>query len=153
MEHNKTSTIALNFQMNVASRTQAQLSNSQRTDTDLSVPHWGNNWNSVTYIWKLLVSMNGAEWIKGICHIWSRGRRFSPSMPEDRYLKLSPQKRPLGRNLEEHRLVRRSATASRGTALLAFGFRMRCPPINKVFTICGGKPSKQWSITRCYQRY
>ena len=39
MEHNKTSTIALNFEMNVASRTQAQLSNRQRTETDLSAPH------------------------------------------------------------------------------------------------------------------
>ena len=26
--------------------------------------------------------------MKGICHIWSRGRHFSPSMPGDRYLKL-----------------------------------------------------------------
>jgi len=25
--------------------------------------------------------MSGAEWMKGICHIWSRGRHFSPSMP------------------------------------------------------------------------
>ena len=26
--------------------------------------------------------------MKGICHVWSRGRDFSPSMPGDRYLKL-----------------------------------------------------------------
>ena len=26
--------------------------------------------------------------MKGICHIWSRGRHFSPSLPGDRYLKL-----------------------------------------------------------------
>ena len=26
--------------------------------------------------------------MKGICHEWSRGRHFSPSMPGDRYLKL-----------------------------------------------------------------
>ena len=28
------------------------------------------------------------EWMKGICHKWSRGRHFSPSLPGDRYLKL-----------------------------------------------------------------
>ena len=37
--------------------------------------------------------MNRVEWMKGICHIWSKGRHFSPSMPGDRYLKLSSQKR------------------------------------------------------------
>ena len=26
--------------------------------------------------------------MKGICHVWSRGRHFSPSLPGDRYLKL-----------------------------------------------------------------
>ena len=26
--------------------------------------------------------------MKGICHTWSRGRHFSPSLPGDRYLKL-----------------------------------------------------------------
>ena len=36
------------------------------------------------------------------------------------YLKLSSQKRSQGRDLGEHRLVRRSGTASRGTALLDF---------------------------------
>ena len=28
------------------------------------------------------------QWTKGICHLWSRGRHFSPSLPGDRYLKL-----------------------------------------------------------------
>ena len=57
--------------------------------------------------------------MKGICHIWSRGRHFSPSLPGDRYLILgSPQKRPPGRNLGEHRLVRRSGATSRGTVLI-----------------------------------
>ena len=56
--------------------------------TYLKVPHGGNKSNTVVYIWKLLLSMNRAEWMKGICHIWSRGRHFSPSMPGDRYLKL-----------------------------------------------------------------
>ena len=63
--------------------------------------------------------------MKGICHIWSTGRHFSPSLPGNRYLKLSSQKRPPGRNLGEHRLVRSSGTTSRGTALLAFLERMR----------------------------
>ena len=72
--------------------------------------------------------MSGAEWMKGICHIWSRGRHFSPSLPGNRYLKLSPQKRPPGRNLGEHHSVRRSGTASRGTALLVLGKRMRSVP-------------------------
>ena len=66
--------------------------------------------------------------MKGICHKWSRGRHFSLSLHEDRYLKLSSQKRSPGRNLGEHRLVRRSGTASRGTALLVFCLRMRRYP-------------------------
>ena len=78
------------------------------------------------YIQKLLLLMNRAEWMKGICLLWSRGRHFSPSLPGDRYLNLgSPKKRPPGRNLGEHRSVRRSGTTSRGTALLAFCLRMR----------------------------
>ena len=32
--------------------------------------------------------MNRVEFKKGICHVWSRGRHFSPSMPGDRYLNL-----------------------------------------------------------------
>ena len=38
---------------------------------------------------------------------------------------LTHKKRPPGRNLGEHRSVRRSGTASRGTALLVLGLRMR----------------------------
>ena len=92
--------------------------------------------------------MNGVEWMKGICHIWSRGRHFSPSMPGDRYLKLSPQKRPPGRNLGEHRLVRRSGTTSRGTALLVFGLRMRSFLRTKARTICEGNtyPAKYTTL-------
>ena len=40
--------------------------------------------------------MNGAERMKGISNTWSRGRQFSSSLPEDRYVKVSPQKRSLG---------------------------------------------------------
>ena len=68
---------------------------------------------------KWLVIRDWTEWMKGICHTWSRGRHFSPSLPGDRYLNLgSPKKRPPGRNLGEHRLVRSSGATSRGTALI-----------------------------------
>ena len=77
------------------------------------------------YIENLLLVRNRVEWTKGICQIWSRGRHFSPSLPGDRYLKLNSQKRSPGRNLGEHRLVRRSGTASRGTACFVFYLRMR----------------------------
>ena len=78
--------------------------------------------------------------MKGICHIWSRGgRHFSPSLPGDRYLKLSSQKQSPGRNLGEHRLVRRSGTASRDTTLLVFSVRMRSFPRTEILTILVGK--------------
>ena len=69
--------------------------------------------------------------MKGICHIWSRGRLISPSLPvgDDWYLK-----RPTGRNLGGNRLVRRSGTTSRGTALLVFYLRMRSFPRTEVLT-------------------
>ncbi|KAK2558245.1 hypothetical protein P5673_019367 [Acropora cervicornis] len=59
--------------------------------------------------------MSRAEWMNGVCLIWSRGRLISPSLPvgDDRYLNLSSQKRPTGRNLGGNRLVRRSGTTSR----------------------------------------
>ena len=80
--------------------------------------------------------------MKGICHIWSRGRHFSPSMPGDRYLKLSSQKRSPGRNLGEHHLIRRSGTASRGTALLVFCLRMRSFPVIVSLTIFVAKSKR-----------
>ena len=75
--------------------------------------------------------------MKGICHIWSRGRLISPSMPvgDDWYLNLNSQKRPPGRNLGEHRLVRRSGATSRGTVVLVFYLRMRSFPTTEVPTI------------------
>ena len=47
---------------------------------------------------KLVLSISRAEWMNGICLIWSRGRLISPSLPvgDDRYLNLSSQKRPHG---------------------------------------------------------
>ena len=83
--------------------------------------------------------------MKGICHLWSRGRHVSPSLPGDRYLKLgSPQKRPPGRNLGEHRSVRRSGTASRGTVVLAIFLRMRSLLRTKVTIFLG----KSMVVTR-----
>ena len=73
--------------------------------------------------------------MKGICHIQSRGRHFSPLLPGDRYLKLGSQKRSPGRNLGEHRSVRRSGTTSRGTAFLELSLRMRSFPKTKVLNI------------------
>ena len=79
--------------------------------------------------------------MKGICHIWSRGRLISPSMPvgDDWYLNLNSQKRPPGRNLGEHRLVRRSGTTSRGTVVFVFCLRMRSFPRTEVPTIFMGR--------------
>ena len=75
--------------------------------------------------------------MKGICHIWSRGRLISPSLPvgDDWYLNLGSQKRSPGRNLGEHRLVRRSGTASRGTVVLEFCLRMRSFLRTEILTI------------------
>ena len=97
--------------------------------------------NTVLYKLKLLLVMNRVEWTKGICHLWSRGRLISPSLPvgDDRYLNLSSQKRSVGRNLGGHRSVRRSGTTSRGTVVLVFCLRMRRFPIIQVVTIFGGR--------------
>ena len=101
--------------------------------------------------------MDRAERMKGICHIWSRGRHFCPSLPGDRYLKLSSPKRLRGRNLGEHRLVRRSGTASRGTVFLVLSLRMRSVPRTELLTICVGKkiPTRLGSTANntfyCYQ--
>ena len=81
--------------------------------------------------------MTRAEWMNGICLIWSRGRFNSPSLPvgDDRYLNLSSQKRPTGRNLGGNRSVRRSGTTSRGTVVLVFCLRMRRFALTLVLTL------------------
>ena len=66
----------------------AQLSNTFRTNTHFYVPLGRNNRSTLIYIQKWLVNIYRTEWMKGICHIRSRGRHFSPSLPGDRYLKL-----------------------------------------------------------------
>ena len=84
--------------------------------------------------------MSRAEWMNGICLIWSRGRLISPSLPvgDDRYVNLSSQKRPTGRNLGGNRLVRRSGNTSRGSVVLVFCLRMRRLPLTLVLTIFVG---------------
>ena len=95
--------------------------------------------------------------MNGICLIWSRGRLISPSLPvgDDRYLNLSSQKRPTGRNLGGNRLVRRSGATSRGTVTLVFCLRMRKCPLTLVLTIfvgmkmnCVGSSEYMTSYTR-----
>ena len=78
--------------------------------------------------------------MNGICLIWSRGRLISPSLPvgDDRYLNLSSQKRPTGRNLGGNRSVRRSGTTSRGTVVLVFCLGMRSFPVCLVLAIFVG---------------
>ena len=83
------------------------------------------------YIYELLPGIY--FFTKGSCHVWSRGRHFSPSLPALRQVSETwLQKRPPGRNLGEHRLVRRSGTTSRGTIALVFSWRMRSCPTTEV---------------------
>ena len=52
--------------------------------TNFYVPYRRQYPNRFEYIWKLTIVYvtNRAGWMKGICHIWSRGRHFSPSLPD-----------------------------------------------------------------------
>ena len=67
------------------------------------------------------------------------GPTFLSSLPGDWYLKLNSQKRSSGRNLEEHRLVGCSGTASKGTVPLVFCLRMRSFSTTEILTISLGK--------------
>ena len=63
------------------------------------------------------------------------------------------QKRLPGRNIGEHRLVRRSGTTSRGTVALVFCLRMRSYPRTEVLFTFVEKTSTQGrlnSTTRCH---
>ena len=138
MKNNKRSTRGLSLEMSVLACNSA-CAICSTVSTHVSVPHGENIWQTVLYIQKLVQSISRAEWMNGICLIWSRGRLISPSLPvgDDRYLNLSSQKRPTGRNLGGNRLVRRSGTASRGTVVLVFYLRMRRFPLTEVLTILG----------------
>ena len=99
--------------------------------------------------------------MKGICHIWSRGRLISPSMlvGDDWYLNLNSQKRPPGRNLGEHRLVRSSGTTSRVIVVLVFCLRMRSfirtevPTIFMGRNICVGSTKNLTQTTKFTRAY
>ena len=84
----KTLIMAFNLEMIVSARAHLQLSNMHRTKTHLEVPNRGNNEKTAILKYKLLLVMNRADWMKGICRIRFRGRHFSPSLPGDRYLNL-----------------------------------------------------------------
>ena len=71
------------------------------------------------------------EWMKGICHMWSRGRHFFLSLPPCLVTgswNLTHQSNHPGRNFGKHRSVRRSGTTSRSTACSVSGLRMRSFP-------------------------
>ena len=72
------------------------------------------------YIWKLLPVVYTAEWTKGICLKWSRGRHFSPSLPGDRYEKLGSK---TGQRAEiSGSIVRYDSLAPRPEVLLLWHF-------------------------------
>ena len=77
----------------------------------------------------LVLCTSRAEWMNGICLLWSRGRLISPSLPvgDDRYLNLSSQKR--------NRFIRRSGTTYRRTVVLVFCLRMRRFPLTSSYHI------------------
>ena len=58
--------------------------------------------------------------------------------------------RPPGRNLGEHRLVRRSGTTSRGTVALVFCWRVRSYPRTEVLSIFVEKISTQGRLNVIY---
>ena len=76
------------------------------------------------YIYELLPVVNRAEWTKGFCHVWSRGRHFSPSLPGDRYLKLG-SKSDLRAEISGS-IVRYDALAPRPEVLLLWYFVGAC---------------------------
>ena len=62
--------------------------------------------------------------MKGICHVWSRGRHFSPSLPGDRYLKLA-SKSDLRAEISGS-IVRYNALAPRPEVLFSWYFICAC---------------------------
>ena len=77
------------------------------------------------YIWKLLLLINRAEWMQGVCHKWSRGRHFSPSLPGDRYLNLRSSKSDLRAEISGS-IVWYDALAPRPEVLLSWHFVCAC---------------------------
>ena len=97
--------------------------------------------------------MNGALWMKGICLIWSRGRHFSPSLPD----RGPTQGRGptgiwhLAHSISDPRaeisgilvMVRRSSSSSRGTT---YWFQIFCFSTSRVFRLRMCKFSER----KCY---
>ena len=141
--------------MSVLARARAQLLNMLYISTHLSVPHGENIQKTVLYIQKLVLSMSRAEWMNGICLVWSRGRLISPSLPvgDDRHLNLSSLKRPAGRNLGGNRLVRRPGTTSRGTVVSVFCLHAQAPSNSGSYHIRGNEinclGSSEYVISSC----
>ena len=75
--------------MSVLARARAQLLHILYISTHLSVPHGENTQKTVLYIQKQVLCMSRAEWMNGICLIWSRGRLISPSLPACRRRQVS----------------------------------------------------------------
>ena len=75
------------------------------------------------------------------------GSLISPSLPvgDDRYLNLSSQKRPTGRNLGGNRSVRRSGTTSRGTVVFFFA-HTQVPSYSSPYHIRGNEMNFVGSI-------
>ena len=142
----KSSASGVSLEINVLYRARAQLLNMLYISTHLSVPHGKSYLEDCSiYTWLelglgLVLCISRAEWMNGICLIWSRARLISPSLPvgDDMYLNRSSQKRPTGRNLWGNRLVRRSGTTSREAVVLVFCLRMRIIPLILVLTIFVG---------------
>ena len=76
--------MALNLNLRVSARARAQLSYIQT----LVRPTWRKKL-AVCYVYIEVADITKrSKWMKGICHEWSRGRHFFPSLPGNRYLKL-----------------------------------------------------------------
>ena len=73
----------------------------------------------------MLLVMDRVRWTKSICRILLWGPIFLslPALPEDRYLKLSSQKRSKGRNLIALKCAKNEKSGTQGDG----GVCHRCP--------------------------
>ena len=76
------------------------------------------------YIQELLPIIYRVKRTKGFCHVWSRGRHFSPTLPGDWYLKLG-SKSDLRAEISGS-IVRHDALAPRPRLLLLWYFVGAC---------------------------
>ena len=75
--------------LSVSKRVDAQLRNTQLTKTHFYLPYGRINSYTSIYIYIEVDSYYKlTRKDERICHTWSRGRRFSPSLPGDRYLNI-----------------------------------------------------------------